>query len=278
MEPFLYNKNENREVICIYEIYIDIYFIENVLTDGVILVPVMLLLGEKIVIWRLALGALLGGAGAVFILLLQTGYPVSYMLMVLLSDCVMLAACMPGVIRGKAAFRKIVMGIIYLHGIAFAYSKLLGCIQRIAGENVSQIIVMAVISAAVTAMVIYHQIMERRPVYDVVLMENGENVEVRALLDTGNFLVEPLSGKPVSVVEEIETVKKWIREYPQKYKVIPYRSIGNEHGIMEGIVVDELIIHKKNEQVVKKETVVALYKGKLSKEGKFQMILNHSLI
>ncbi|MDE7477902.1 MAG: sigma-E processing peptidase SpoIIGA, partial [Lachnospiraceae bacterium] len=47
---------------------------------------------------------------------------------------------------------------------------------------------------------------------------------------------------------------------------------------MEGIVVDELIIQKEKEQVVKKGAVIALYKGKLSKDGKFQMILNRNLI
>ena len=42
--------------------------------------------------------------------------------------------------------------------------------------------------------------------------------------------------------------------------------------------MDEMIIQKEKEQVVKKGAVIALYKGKLSKNGDFQMILNHSLI
>ncbi|MDE6365736.1 MAG: sigma-E processing peptidase SpoIIGA, partial [Lachnospiraceae bacterium] len=54
--------------------------------------------------------------------------------------------------------------------------------------------------------------------------------------------------------------------------------VGKEHGLLEGIVVDELIIQKEREQVVKKGAVIAFYKGKLSKNGEFQMILNHSLI
>ena len=52
----------------------------------------------------------------------------------------------------------------------------------------------------------------------------------------------------------------------------------NEHGLLEGLVVDEMIIQKEKEQVVKKGAVIALYKGKLSKNGDFQMILNHSLM
>ena len=73
-------------------------------------------------------------------------------------------------------------------------------------------------------------------------------------------------------------MKKWLERYPQKYKIIPYQSVGKEHGVLEGIVVDELVIQKEKEQVVKKGAVIALYKGKLSKDGEFQMILNHSLM
>lgn len=100
----------------------------------------------------------------------------------------------------------------------------------------------------------------------------------KALFDTGNLLSDPVSGKPVSVVEETELTKKWLERYPQKYKIIPYQSVGRAHGIMEGIVVDELVIQKEREQVVKKGAVVALYKGRLSRDGAFQMILNHSLM
>lgn len=109
------------------------------------------------------------------------------------------------------------------------------------------------------------------------MTEEGENVVYKALFDTGNFLIDPISGKPVSVVEETDITRRWLEMYPQKYKIIPYQSVGRAHGILEGIVVDELMIQKEREQVVKKGAVIALYKGKLSKDGAFQMILNRSL-
>ncbi len=43
-------------------------------------------------------------------------------------------------------------------------------------------------------------------------------------------------------------------------------------------MVDELVIRKEQEQVVERGAVVAFYKGKLSRDGEFQMILNHSLM
>lgn len=87
-----------------------------------------------------------------------------------------------------------------------------------------------------------------------------------------------MSQKPVSIIEENETIKLWLVAQPERYRVIPFRSIGKEHGILEGTMVDELIIWKKDRQIVHKDVIVALYKGKLSKDGSYQMILNQGLL
>ena len=142
----------------------------------------------------------------------------------------------------------------------------------------ARIAVTVMIAGIVVFLAVYCNLSDQRHIYEVILTENGEDVVVRALFDTGNLLADPVTGKPVSIIEETEEIKQWMTRYPHKYKIIPYQSIGKEHGILEGIVVDELMIQKEKEQVVKKETIVALYKGKLSKDGAFQMILNHSLI
>ncbi len=112
----------------------------------------------------------------------------------------------------------------------------------------------------------------------VTITENGEHIELKALFDTGNSLTEPMSQKPVSIIEENETIKLWLAAQPERYRVIPFRSIGKEHGILEGTMVDELIIWKKDRQIVHKDVIVALYKGKLSKDGSYQMILNQGLL
>lgn len=247
------------------------------LLDAQILVLVLLLLKEKIVLWRLSLAAFAGGSGAVMILLSGIGYGVCYVFLILLLDFTMLVLCMKGLLGRKDVFRQLVMGIIYFHGIAFAHGKLMECADRVAGGKAARVLVSVIMVGAVIFMMIYHRIMENRCIYEVVLTENGESIELKALFDTGNLLTDPVSGKPVSVVEETDFLRQWLAKYPQKYKVIPYHSIGNEHGILEGMVLDELMIQKKNEKKVEKDTIIALYAGRLSKDGTFQMILNHDL-
>lgn len=64
-------------------------------------------------------------------------------------------------------------------------------------------------------------------------------VTVTALIDSGNSLMEPVSGKPVSVVEEAVLRSLWETGGPG-FRVIPYHSIGKKKGILEGYLLPEL--------------------------------------
>lgn len=274
----MYNSFIGTGVIGIYAVYIDVFLVQNVLMDLQLLLLTQLLLKEKIIFPRLLAASLVGGAAAVIILLSGMGFGIMYVLTVLALDMVMILICMRKPTKSGLTFRKLVMGVIYLHGMVFAYGKLMESVGRLVGERMAQILVTGVIAGIVIFMLAYRRLVESRHIYEVTLTEEGENVVCRALFDTGNLLTDPVSGKPVSVVEETDLMKGWLDKYPQKYKIIPYQSVGKEHGILEGIVVDELVIQKEQEQVVKKGAVVAFYRGKLSKDGDFQMILNNSLM
>lgn len=278
MGLFLYNHFIGTEVIGIYDIYIDVFLVQNVLMDMQLLLMTLLLLKEKIIFIRLLAASLAGGVGAVLILVSGMGFGAAYILLVLALDAGMLRVCLQQPIKRGITLQKLAMGIIYLHGMVFAYGKLLECADRLVGNWLAQIMVTAVIAVIVFFMLACRRLAESRCIYEVTLVEGEENVVYKALFDTGNLLTDPVSGKPVSVVEETDLTKRWLERYPQKYKIIPYQSVGKAHGVLEGIVVDELVIQKEREQVVKKGAVVALYKGKLSKDGAFQMILNHSLM
>lgn len=103
-------------------------------------------------------------------------------------------------------------------------------------------------------------------------------MDVKALFDTGNTLTEPFSGKPVCIIER-EICDNVIKEAgPECFKVIPFHSVGQEHGILKGLEIDELIIWAGEKKIVQKQAVIALYEGCLSKDKSFQMILHHSLL
>ena len=188
------------EVIRIYEVYIDVYFIENALLDAQVLVFVLLLLKERIVIWRLAAASVTGGIGAALILLAGVNYGIIYVCIVLLLDFVMIYISVSGKFRQKADFRKLIMGVIYFHGMVFAYGKLTECAVRLGLGTAARVAVAVIVLLAVLFMAVYHKVKEQKQLYDVVLIQNGNNIELKALFDTGNLLIEPISGKQVSVL------------------------------------------------------------------------------
>lgn len=98
-------------------------------------------------------------------------------------------------------------------------------------------------------------------------------VEVSALIDTGNGLREPVSHKPVAILEEEawENLRRWMR--PEKFKVIPYHSIGKDNGILEGYEIDTIKVKGNESEKQYDKVIVAVFKGKVSKGGSYQMIL-----
>jgi sigma-E processing peptidase SpoIIGA len=255
----------------VYEVYVDIYFIENLLTDMFVLTLSKLLLREKIAIGRLICASALGALAATLILCFKIQYGILYVAAVLLTDLIMLYV-------SGMDISKFYVGMIYIHGTAFALSRINDCLYFLVGEKLSYMAGCIIMLLAVLMILIYEKCVEKTVIYDVTVKEKQELFEVKALFDTGNLLTEPVSGKPVSIIEKNPILEKWIENTPEKYKVIPYKSVGNAHGILEGMVVDELVIQREKGQVVEKDAVIAVYNGKLSKNQQFQMILNHSLI
>lgn len=105
----------------------------------------------------------------------------------------------------------------------------------------------------------------------------GDGMWLEALVDTGNGLREPISGKPVSVIDEEAMDRLNGIRLPEKLKAIPYRSIGRENGMMEGYEVPEIIIDNGGEELHWQKAIVGISKTKVSADGRYQMILHPDL-
>ena len=108
---------------------------------------------------------------------------------------------------------------------------------------------------------------------------NGHRTVVKALLDTGNRLYEPLTGKPVCLVEYgcLKTCLKNGSERP-KVRAIPYHSIGANHGMLVGVTADKLIFQSQRRKYEQSGCIVGIYPGKLSKSGEFHAIVHPDIL
>ena len=85
----------------------------------------------------------------------------------------------------------------------------------------------------------------------MVLCKNGKAVSLSVLLDTGNLLKDPISQKPVIIVEKdalrgiipldinADDIEK-LSEHIDDVRLIPFRSLGMENGILVGFKPDKI--------------------------------------
>lgn len=116
----------------------------------------------------------------------------------------------------------------------------------------------------------------------VTLMRKGKEMTVTALLDSGNSLVEPISGKPVCVVESSVQEQLWGSD-TAGFRAIPYHSIGKQNGIMWGYPLETLTIHVDGMKLCLKEVYLAVSNETISERGstggaEIKMIINPELL
>lgn len=112
----------------------------------------------------------------------------------------------------------------------------------------------------------------------VELIGKGARITVNALIDSGNGLIEPVSGKPVCILEKNIFKGLWLGGQPEGFRVIPYHSVGKRSGILYGYLIPELIINKEGMLISCKNIYVGVVEEKLASEGGYCMILNPLLL
>ena len=89
---------------------------------------------------------------------------------------------------------------------------------------------------------------------------NDRVFEMSAVLDTGNYLKEPLSGRPVILVDKIGAARfpdRETEEMKNRTAAIPYRAVGTDHGILLGFRSDKAIFEGRQ----MKGAVIGFYEG-----------------
>lgn len=105
-----------------------------------------------------------------------------------------------------------------------------------------------------------------------------KDVHMKALLDTGNHLAEPVNGAPVCIISEDAAAKIRCFFLPERYHAIPYHSVGRRMGILDAYELPELIIEDTYREIRCKRVIVAICNTGISQDSIYQMILHPGLI
>lgn len=110
--------------------------------------------------------------------------------------------------------------------------------------------------------------------YEAHFWIDGCKIDCIGILDTGNRLYEPIRGVPVAVLESALFPEKE-RGLPKA--VIPFHSLGCPNGMLYGYAARDVVLTPVGEEapaLSMEGMLVALYDGRLSAEGSYQLLLH----
>lgn len=289
-------------------VYIDIVLIENIFMNYIILFATATINKVELRLIRIFLASLLGGIYAVVSYISDLETYKTLTLKLLLSLAMVYIALKPESI--KKCLKQLL--IFYLTsftfgGTAFALlyfikpSEILMKNGVYIGSYPLKIAILGGIIGFVILVVAFKIAkgrMNSKNMYCKIEIEVGQNtVESIAMIDSGNLLKEPISGKPVVVVETeilkdvvpieiLENTKEIIEgktesipiEYTSKLRVIPFTSLGMPNGMLLGIKADKITIYHDDEKIKNQNVIIGLYNKKLSKTNKYTSLIGISLI
>ena len=147
----------------------------------------------------------------------------------------------------------------------------------------NQLIYLILISVVVIIVIarVYRTYKKNSDIYKVTVIVDNHKIMLHGIVDTGNQLTDKYTGKPVNVMDKsyFENVLYQINDYGRlKYHVIPYRTIGNNEGIIEVITSDYMYISGKDETKAYKGALIGLSDRKVSQNGEYQALINGRMI
>lgn len=211
------------------KMYIDLFFIFNVVMDYIIIMSTSILLKRRTSYIRMILSSLIGGISS---LVLFTSLNkivieiVSIVIMVLISF-------------GYKDIRYLIKNILYM----YILSTLLGGIIYLFNIKVSNsmfLTYLIIIVISIEIMILY--IKENKKMKSIynnyykidIYFKDREKLSLIGFVDTGNNLYDPYKKRPVIIVPN-----KYIKE--DKYILVPYHTI-NGNGLLKCIKPDIIFI------------------------------------
>ena len=167
---------------------------------------------------------------------------------------------------------KLCMGTLLLGGMSLLILKLL---PKGSDACLGLTIVLTVVGASFWFI---KRLFSRKENYQcLVTLYGTEEMRVEALVDTGNALREPISGKPVAVLDK-KIFDRLFPDYKEGFRAVPYHSIGKKHGIMQAYLLNYIKVETEEGCREYHEIYVGLSEDILTESNSYKMILNPQML
>lgn len=278
-------------------VYIDVLFLLNLVVDYLLLLAAARITGEMTVRFRMAMGAMLGAGYAAVLFLPGCGW---------LAQPLCKLCCAVGmVLLSFGRSRRLLRLLVVFFGVSAALGGVVLALQMLGaggltlengvlytGFDVRLLLVTVILSYVFLSLAFERTARHggKRQDLNTARLTMGERqITLTVLTDTGNTLTDPVQNRPVMVAEaralngllpeeldpadpvgtmeriQEETLKKRLR-------LLPYRAIGVENGLLLAVRVDRAVIGKQEW----KGLWVALSPTPVSDGGGYQALIGET--
>lgn len=293
-------------------VYLDVVLLENLCMNYIILFATGYIMKLKMNHIRIIISSFLGGIYAVVAYMKILPIYSNFLVKILLSIGMVYLAF--GAKNLKGILKQLI--IFYLTSFAFG-----GCafalLYFVKPENIlmrngvyvgTYPIKIALLGGLVGFIITYiafkvvkSRLSKKDIIYDITIEIDKKQVQVKAMLDTGNMLKDPITQTPVIVVEKeklygilpnslLDHLENMIggerdnilnspeeEEYLHKLRMIPFHSIGKQNGLMLGIKADKVEILQE-ENVINTNIIIGIFNQSLSKNHHYSALIGLDIL
>lgn len=293
-------------------VYVDIVLIENLIMNYIILFTTGLILKQNMKHIRLIIAGLIGAIYAVITYVTNLPIYSSIILKILLSIFIVYVAYNPQNVKRmwkcllifyltSFLFGGIAFSLIYIvkpQNIIINNGKILGT------YTIKMVILGAVIGFFIiitSFKIVKNKITKEDMFCELEIKLNGNILNTKAMIDSGNLLKEPITNTPVIVVEhtilfdylpkeilnnldnilggDFENVSEEIKEnYISKLKFIPFSSLGKQNGMLIGIKPEYVKIIQDDKEVKIDNIIIGIYNKSLTKKGEYRALASLEML
>ena len=254
-----------------YEIYIDVFFMINFVMDYTLILLLGKLQKTSSTKGRRILGALFGACSASLLICVEIPTVMELLILHVVINLLMIKIAI------SIPRKKLLQSWILLYIISFFMGGVLSWLQQLLKEYFRAGITF--LFFVICGYYITLQIMDFLEQFwkintnkkHVVLFDGTRNCEVQALVDTGNMLCDPITGRPVHIISN-KAIKKFIEHNEEmKIRYIPYCTIADKESVIPILKIDKMNIQGKYEI---EHPLLGISECEQFGNGTYEMILN----
>lgn len=211
------------------KIYIDLFFLFNIIMDAIVVTTVSILLKRKTSTFRIIISSLIGGISSLFLFT-----SINEIVIEIVSVLVMVLIAFKYV-----NIRYTIKNVFYMYILSVLLGGLIYLFNIKVTSNVF-VTYLIIIIISVEVMILYIKEIKKMKnnynnYYNVdIIFKDGEKVSLVGFVDTGNNLYDPYKKRPIILVSN-----KYKRE--DNFVLVPYFTAGGE-GLLKCIKPDIIYI------------------------------------